>query len=331
MEKDTKIYLVKKFKNVKLFCISCVLYMSTQDIDNYEGKNIMKKQFLSLTIMFSILCGLCACGADKAPTIITIEGKSYDLSGDFQEVVGNMVKDDLQVVSAYSNGLDYNIYDEDGKIDKNTDFDKDEPYIYAIERSEVITPDDEELGCLIQKMYLLDANAEFNSIIGFNSDSKKKDIKNLGGFMECVPVRMRNSDAYGALFVDGKAVDFSEYEDDYEEWKEMLDEEGYKRTFDKFFPKPWYPKLVCRIFYADFMKMSNTYDEFETRAEEVGISLKEEIMLAFAMQDACERLEDEEIESLVSVKVEVTEEDDIIMEYIEFYFDAEWDDDKFRK
>jgi hypothetical protein len=41
-------------------------------------------------------------------------------------------------------------------------------------------------------------------------------------------------------------------------------------------------------------------------------------------------LEDEEAESIVVVKAETTEDDEVIMEYNEFYFDDDWDADKFK-
>ncbi len=292
----------------------------------------MKKKLLSVAIAFSMVCGLCACGGNSGEkaAIIIIEDETYNLSGDFQDVVGSMVENDLQVMSTLSNGFDAHCYDDEGKIYKNENFDREEPFIYAIEKC-VVPQEDDELGFFVQKMFWIDTNAGFESKLGFDSDSEKKDIKEVDGFMKCTPIRNMKNDAYVAMFVNGKAVDFSEYEEAFEEWKDILDEDGYTEAYEEFFDEKNYPKTVCRIFSTDMARMCNTYDELETRMENYGIVLKEEMLLAFSMQEACELLEDEDIENVVVIRVELDEDDGAIMEYDEFYYDKDWDDDKFKK
>jgi len=271
------------------------------------------------------VCGLCACGAsagEKAATFI-IEDETYNLSGDFQEVVGSMVENDLQVRSLYDS-MYRTIYDEDGKFsDEEVDMGK--PSIYAAENSVLA---DESI---IQKMYMIDMAADYESKLGFDSDSEKKEIKELDGFMKCTAVRVIDNDTYVAMFVDDKQVDFSKYEEAYEEWLEIFKEDGYSEAYDEFFSEENYPKLACRMFYSDFLKVMNDYDEFEMWLENTGIVLEGEMILALAMQEACELLVDEEAERIIVVRVEINKEDGTTMQYDEFYIDENWEYEKFKK
>ncbi len=291
----------------------------------------MKKKILAAVLTLGMMIGMVGCGS-KNPTGITIEGQNYDLSGDFQEVVGSMVEDGLQVTYYLSNFIETHVFDEDGKRYLDEEFDRDEPFIYAMERCESVVPENDDLGSFIHKIYMIDANAEFESKLGFSSESEKKEVKDLDGFMKTTPIKMMKNDAYVALCVDGEMVDFDEYEESFNEWKDAFDgTNSYKDVLVEFFPKLYYPKMVCRMFAADFLSMARSYDEIMERAEDSGFMVKEEIMLAFAMQDACEQLEEGEAKSVVVVKVEVGEDDEVIMEYNEFYFDEDWDPDKFKK
>lgn len=286
----------------------------------------MKKKIYSMLLMISMVCGLCACGAsagEKAATV-TIEEETYVLSGDFQEVVGSMVENDLQVRSIYNGGLNMPLFDEDGKI-SDEEVDMKNEFIYATERMALLEES------IVQKMYMVDINADYESELGFNSDSEKKEIKELDGFMKCTAVRMIDNDTYVAMFVDDKQVDFSKYEEAYEEWLEILKEDGYSEAYDEFFSEENYPKLACRMFSSDLLKAMNDYDEFEMWLENTGIILEGEVILAMAMQDACELLVDEEAARIIVVRVEITEEDGTMMQYDEFYIDEDWEFDKFKK
>lgn len=286
----------------------------------------MKKKIYSMLLMISMVCGLCACGAsagEKAATV-TIEEETYVLSGDFQEVVGSMVENDLQVRSIYNGGLNMPLFDEDGKI-SDEEVDMKNEFIYATERMALLEES------IVQKMYMVDINADYESELGFNSDSEKKEIKELDGFMKCTAVRMIDNDTYVAMFVDDKQVDFSKYEEAYEEWLEILKEDGYSEAYDEFFSEENYPKLACRMFSSDLLKAMNDYDEFEMWLENTGIILEGEVILAMAMQEACELLVDEEAARIIVVRVEITEEDGTMMQYDEFYIDEDWEFDKFKK
>ncbi len=284
----------------------------------------MKKKLLSVIMVLSMACGLCACGnaGEKAATFI-IEDETYNLSGDFQEVVGSMVENDLQVRSLYDS-MYKTIYDEDGKFCEE-EVDMSKVFIYATEQS--VLPGES----IVQKMYMVDLNADYESKLGFDSDSEKKEIKELDGFMKCTAVRVIDNDTYVAMFVDDKQVDFSKYEEAYEEWLEIFKEDGYSEAYDEFFSEENYPKLACRMFYSDFLKVMNDYDEFEMWLENTGIVLEGEMILALAMQEACELLVDEEAERIIVVRVEITEEDGTMVQYDEFYIDEDWKYEKFTK
>lgn len=291
----------------------------------------MKKKILSVVLTFGMMIGMVGCGS-KNPAGITIEGKNYDLSGDFQEVVGSMVEEDLQVAYYMFSLNDTYVFDEDGKRYLADEFDKNEPFILAMERNENTVPENDELGTFVHKIYMLDANVEFESKLGFGSEDDGEEIEELKGFMKTTPIKMMKSDAYVALYVDGEMVDFEKYEESFEEWKDSFDgTNSYRDALTEFFPQSYYPKLVCRMFAADYLSMSREYDEIMERAKDMGFKVKEDIILAFAMQDACEQLEEGEAQSVVVVKVEVSEDDGNLMEYNEFYFDEDWDPEKYVK
>ena len=79
-----------------------MLFISYGIIENniiaYEGGRQMRKKLISLVLAVSMILGLTACGGNS-PCTITIEGKKYDLSDDFQDVVSEMVKNDISVVA----------------------------------------------------------------------------------------------------------------------------------------------------------------------------------------------------------------------------------------
>lgn len=290
----------------------------------------MKKKILSMIITLGMVCGLCACGnaGEKAATFI-IEDETYNLSGDFQDVVGSMVENDLQVAYYLFSLNDTYVFDEDGKCYLSEDFDKDEPYIYAMERCENSVPENDELGSFIRKIYMFDENVEFEAKLGFDSDSDKKEIKDLEGFMKCTQIIHKDNDTYVAMFVDGEMVDFEEYEEPFEEWKEEFDgTKSFSDTLAKYFPENYYPQLVCRMFMADYLKMGRDYDEIMERAEDSGFLVKEEMILAFAMQDACELLEEGEAQKVVVIRIEISEDYSNILEYNEFFFDDDWEPEK---
>ncbi len=299
----------------------------------------MKRKLLSVILAVSMVCGLTACGgAGSKASAIIIEDNTYDLSGDFQEVVGTMASDGINVVYMLS-GIDRMIYDEDGMLVKAEDFDKDAPNLIAIERpvtsSAVFLKMEEEVGTFVYKQYILMGDdIDFESKLGITNDTSKSDMKDMDMFVGASPVRYMKNNGYVAVFVDGEAVDFADYEEALNDWKDDCDDDGFAKSCEKNLDFEHYAALGNRMLSADFVKFSKNFDELEDNLKNVNISAEDEMMLALVMQDACEKLEEGDAESVVVIKVEIADKDDdmdTIMEYTEYYFDEDWDQDKFKK
>lgn len=191
----------------------------------------MKKK-TKITLLILILCiagGVIVifCFGKKQPSLITVEGHKYDLSKDFQKVVGKMVEDDIEI-GRPSGG--YQLYDEEGKYIKGSGGLVNAGDIFAEERDRTgrFHPDIaedmiDEHGNLISKVFYL-YDMEDNEIIsdfGIASaeDAEKKlDTKT---FIETdSPLQTMGDYAYTAVFVNGKPLDFSDYEEQLEELKE---------------------------------------------------------------------------------------------------------------
>ena len=133
--------------------------------------------------------------------------------------------------------------------------------------------------------------------------------------------KIREERGYVGVFVDGKAVDFSEYEDELEELKEFTGE-GPDAIIGVSFPN-------VRAFgmgrlNGDIFRTCHSYEELEKTAERVEMSLEEELLILFALEDGFERLKDEDAERISVLNFGVSEEE-LNMAYSEFYFDKEWD------
>ena len=265
---------------------------------------------------------------------VTIEGNKYDLSEDFQEVVGDMAKDGFVVVNMWNGAM---LFDEDGKSFTAESYDKDAPRIQAINRRTDSVPAlmelEDELGKLVYKQYWITSElSEFEAELGFSGETKNSDMDDLEIFEELSPVLEMSSDGYVAVFVDGEAVDFDEYEDLYEEWEEELDASGHVSAKEKFLPDLHYAQLGSRFLVMPVMKMGEDSKQIKDSLSRKGMDLEEEMLYAFAMQDACKKLEEGKAKSVITIKVEITDDEDYVrMQYTEYYFDKDWDDKKFSK
>lgn len=299
----------------------------------------MKRKLLSMLLAVSLVCGVTACGGagSKAATV-TFEDNTYDLSGDFQEVVGEMVANGSNVVYLFS-GIDYMLYDEDGKLVKAEDMDIEEPILYAIERHVTGSPKllelEDEVGTLVYKQYLfMGDNIDFESKLGISNDTSKSDMKELDMFVDSTYIRFKNSNGYVAVFVDGELVNFDDYEEALEEWIDDCDDDGFAKSCEKNLDSEHYAKIGNRMLAADFVRVAQDFDEVEEFMKSVNVSAEDEMLLALVMQDAFEKLEDGDAKSVVTIKVEIADKDDdkdAIMEYTEYYFTDDWDQEKFKK
>ncbi len=293
----------------------------------------MKKKLLSVLLMTCMVLGLTACGGvgEKAP-IVTIEGNKYNLSEDFQEVVGSMVADDLVVSNM---GILMYVYDEDGKLLEVVEKDEDAtPNIVAMENrvgaDEAFDELEEELGDFVRKFYFISGReVDFESGLKISEDSKKKDVKEIKGLTKLSPSKY-NSDSYGAIFVDDELIKIEDFEDAFEEWKEICDEEGFMAACEEVIPNMHYAAFESKMLMADYLKFNKDYESTKLAAESAGVELKEDIMLALAMQDACMKLEEGDAESVSIIRFNLND-DNVYMEYTEYYFVEDWDSSKFSK
>ncbi len=287
----------------------------------------MKKRFLSMVVVLGMVCGLCACGnAGKKAATVTIEGETYDLSGDFQEVVISMVQNGLDVGERQR----YNVYDEEGMFNQEG-VQRDVDYIWADER---VYASDWNDGTLLYSVFCIEGDKfDFESKMGITSDSDKKEIRELEGFVHTdmymtiggVIVGNENRDA---LFVNGDMVDLSEYEDDYEEWVEYVKEEGiyagvsapYMLGDGFYFILYAYEVYGISDIDAFIEQYDATYDG----------SFKDTVVLQLALNDAITGMENGEVDSCSILSFGLTrDEKDIIMCHINYYLDADYDDMKY--
>lgn len=300
-----------------------------------------KKTKIGLLILILILCiagGIIAifCFGKKQPNLITVEGHKYDLSEDFQKVVGKMAEDGVKVSRASGT---YQFYDEDGKYINGSSGLMEGADIFAEERDRTgrFYPDTaEEIkddhGNLISKVfYLYDMeDKEIISDFGIATADDIEDKLDTKTFIETdSPLQTRGDYAYTAVFVNGKPLDFSDYEEQLEELKEYeySPEQNVGGIVLKF--APHYPAFTTR-FYSDFYKTCHTYEQLEATSKEDYHSLDEDLLILFALEDAYQQLEDEKIESFMVISFGVEEDDEIAnMYYEEFYFDNDWDPKKF--
>ena len=81
----------------------------------------MKKKITALFLLLCLICGVMACGGEEEKkeekkskknkaALVTVNGEDYDLSKDFKDVVGDMVKAEIKVASLTS----YRYFDEKG-------------------------------------------------------------------------------------------------------------------------------------------------------------------------------------------------------------------------
>lgn len=298
----------------------------------------MKKKISAMCMLVLMIIGLTSCGQSSASKIatITLEGIEYDLSGNFQEVVGSMVADGIEVRSYFLDhamGLPYTIYDENGKIYQVDSINNKISHINAKEEKVAITEGPLEMFekevSLVVKTYWFDTGYnDYVSFEGIDEDSDKDDLVQL---VENKCFSERNYIIYyknytcGALYINGKAVDISQYEEDYENWVKDFDKYGYEKAVEKNFPDIIYCYNASPFWKAKFLKFYDEFEELEeTVTEKLNIPVKQEILLSFALQDAGEMLEDGEIDSYVVIRYELEEDYEdvpILMEYTEYYLD----------
>lgn len=298
----------------------------------------MKKKMTALFLLLCLICGVMACGGEEEKkeekkskknkaALVTVNGEDYDLSKDFKDVVGDMVKDEIKVASLTS----YRYFDEKGKETKGTSGLQDRADVFAREedRSRSFTPEEaeeiaEEYGYFIRKDFYFEhmEEKEIESGLGIVSVEDVEEKLDADEFVEVnKSLQAMGNVGYVGVFVDGETMEFSEYEDKLEELKEFIGE-GANTIISEYFPH--YRAFGMTHLSGDVFRARYSYDELERTAEIAQISLDEELLIMFALEDGFERLMDGDAERISVLNFGVSE-DELNMAYSEFYFDKEWD------
>lgn len=278
------------------------------------------------------------------PNLVTINGKKYDLSEDIQKVIGAMTKDGIEV---YEPGGGYRLYDENGRKIRGSGglMNMNENYWFAAEEwnqtdglisiYDNLDSFSEEHGYFISKRYYFKPEDGINFVSGLGISSAK-DIEKMANQKILIEtdfgmLRFDNH-GYTAVFVNGKPLVFSSYEDDLEELKNAPAATEYPhQILLRFFPH--YRAFSHLRLNYDYYLTYLTYNELQKHYSENNYStLDEELLIYFAMEDAYQQLEAGKVESIILVSFDLNEEKEFVgMYYNEYYFDVDrtWTPDKF--
>lgn len=283
----------------------------------------MMKKIIAILIVTCATMGLVACGG-KEISQVTMNGKKYNLSGDFQDVVGEMTKNGITVIDS----LSMIVYDDDGKYGRKvtTQMIRDglEDVCFANETLNVNPASDSKI--VVASYQLRSAViSNFKTMDGITEESDADDIAKLEGYVPQRGILKVDGQTYAAVYIDGEKVDLEEYENEAEDWIDCASEKGAAFAMDKYFPDlreciPANCKLLNSIYYVNQFQTNDFSDE--------KLFLQEELSIAFAAREAGEMLYDEEIDSFDIVVYEHTGEE-IWVYYYHYYYDENWDVKKF--
>ncbi len=289
----------------------------------------MKKKIIAMLLVVCMACSVTACGgSEKKVSVVTIGGEEYDLTGAFQDVVGAMVKNGTKVASVSGK---WNLYGEDGNfvsgssaLEEGYDIaagEWDQTDGFATEKKEQLLV---ERGYFIRTDFYLDDMEENGIVSDLGISSVKSVEKNIDEEM-FLEIEGGNSAyingirGYVGVFVNGEALDFSDYEDELEELKSYT-VTGYNRLIDERFPNM--SAIGIGILNGDIFRMAQTYDELSEIMDKLSVSLENELLVWFALEDAYEQLEAGNAENFIFVSFGISEEQETVnMMYSEFYFD----------
>ena len=241
----------------------------------------MKKRIISLILALSMVLGMTACGKKEpnASMIITIEEKQYDLSGDFQEVVGQMVTDGIVVFDF--EGTTTWLYDESGHCAES---EVPERQVYA--RASLLYPD---IG-LVMNSYGITRKTSYETVDGVTNNSTLEEIAALENH-----IQMGNF--YYALYTDGKQVDFESFRDTYDAYLSATEELVLKEATEQYFPVG--PTIHIRPGNSLYQSMTidNCVGQNFRTLVETGLYWEPTLLVMLAAADAYELLKKGVIES----------------------------------
>ena len=275
----------------------------------------------------SLICilGLCismlfaACGSVN-PLIVKIDDISYDLSGDFQDVIGEMVENDL-LVKDYRSMQPYDkkgryraLKDGENKLDMGACLATQKPvFLHA--------------PGIIESIY--NFKEDYETVTGINDKSSVDAIKANDEYVKYRGMRRVNNEDYVAMYIDNKAVDINEYRDELRlilrdfDVKNPADVERMKELY--FSDMESIPSILC---FSDILSMLSK-DDFLKENNGKNLYVDISLSIALAANDAAEKLRDGDIDSYSILYHEINEEY-TETEYRVYTYDEDWDVEKFR-
>lgn len=255
---------------------------------------------------------------------VIVEGQSYNLADDFETTIASMVKNGIEV--RYAVGTKLMLYDENGKLYEVESYDKSKPHFYYtrgntsfsgdITKLNELRKEKGDLVCDIYPMYA--TNITFELPNGICSTSSVDELKSLDGFIEKAAIQSRKNFSYGAVYVNGEPLDFSDYEDIYNAWVEDVNNEGFSAATTKHFPNRFYS--ISNLWQYDDLRTCQNIEEVEAICSNMNIPCKAEILFTCAMIDAGKMLEEGKIDSYSIVCFEDLDGEGLLMQYNKIYF-----------
>ena len=291
----------------------------------------MKKKVIGLLLLLCMVLGIVACGKDEgkdesedegknagsnSATVITIEGKKYDLADDFQKVVGQMVKDGILVYDRKQENDGYinYIYDENGCLSKS---DMKDVQINATEKML-----NQENG-LVFSTYNISSKVAFETTDGINDSSTMAELDELDKYISGVV-----GANYIALYQGGQYVDLEKYSDLCEEYitstEEMTPAEATKKYM------PYGLVLQPQSFNGQLWMLMNKDAylgaRFRQDVEKYEYN-KMQIMLLLAATDSYEMMKEGKIKSYDIISY--TGNEKVMVSFQHYTYDPKWDVSKF--
>ena len=275
----------------------------------------MKKRIVSLVLAVGMVFGLTACGggagaAKDNPMVVTIGGNQYDLTGDFREVVGQMVKDGIVVYDSELNeDWSYWYYDENAQLTVSEESGQllaSEKPIYLYENTD-----------LIVSRYDLSRKVPFETVDGITETSTKEELESVENYTQM-------GFAYYALYMDGKMVDPEAFRDTLEEYLDATEEKPMSEATEQFFPQGRCMNFADIRLYQQMTQNAYVGREFRNRIEQEQQPYTETVLLFMLATEEAYRL-------LTEGKIETY---DIIIYgggvfYEHYSYDPDWDESQF--
>lgn len=159
-------------------------------------------------------------------SVFELDGKKYDLSGDIDNMVSNLVKDGYCLNNISHNMLTYS--DDNGKITQKNYADyllseEKGSHPFILYRENIISAyPNIEPHCYayygLFPEYQTSALLDYKTVHGITNKSTSKDIESLEGFLPCFSYGLpdRSAIGYFAMYVDGVQINMADYRDELE-------------------------------------------------------------------------------------------------------------------